>query len=239
MTIVKMLLPAVAATSLTVAFAADAPKGNSKKKAPPTEKEIKALIDQLASPNPKPIVNKKRVPSIDLPPGFDPEKQDKVHLARSKLVELGPLAFPFLIERENDKHYSLTTCDDLSGWFKNESVGYVCRTIIFGQIQPYGYWQEVGSDPRGKPHRPSYPGHFLKSRETEKAWWEKHKEKSLYQMQLEALDWVITEEAKRPGDFIDKEKQYLQKLRKKLVKGGKPLPAGNYDAKAITYREPR
>jgi hypothetical protein len=241
MTISKVLLPAVALSSLTVALAADAPKDDDSKKlkTPPTEKQIKALIDQLVSPNPKPRINKMRAPSIDLPPGFDRKKQDKVHLARSKLVKLGPLAFPYLIESQNDERYSLTTCDDLSGWFNNESVGYVCRTIIFGQLQPYGYWPEVGGDPRGKPHRPSYPGHFLKSQEAEKAWWEKNKEKTLCQMQLEALSWVIAEEAKRPGDFTDEEKQYLQKLRKKLVEGGKPLPAGNYDAKAITYREPR
>jgi hypothetical protein len=241
MTIAKALLPPVALASLTVALAADVPKGDDLKKlkAPPTEKEIKALIDQLASPNPKPIINKRGAPSIDLPPGFDRKKQDKVHLARSKLVELGTLAFPSLIESDKDERYSLTTSNGLSGWFYNESVGRVCRTIIFDQLQPYGYWQAVGGDPRGNPHRPSYPGNFLKSQEAAKAWWEKNKEKSLYQMQLETLNWVIAEEAKRPGDFTDKEKQCLQKLRKKLVGAGKPLPAGSYYANAIGYREAR
>lgn len=206
-------------------------------KAAPTEKEIKALIEQLVSPNPKPIVNKRGVPSIDLPPGFDRKKQERVHLARSKLVELGPLAFPVLVESEKDERYSLTTCNDLSGWYNNESVGHVCRTIILDQLQPYGYWQDVGDDPRGKPHRPSYPGQFLNSQEAAKAWWEKHKEKTLYQMQLEALDWIIAEEAKRPRDFTDNEKQALQKIRKKLVESGKPLPPGNYYANEISYRD--
>jgi hypothetical protein len=237
MTIVKMLLPAIAAASLTVALAADAPRDDSKKKEPPTEKEIKALIDQLASPNPKPIVNKRKVPGINLPPGFDRKKQDKVHLARSKLAELGPQAFPFLIDSWKDERYSLTTCNGLSGWFYNESVGHICQTILFGQLQPYGFWPAADGDPRGKPHRPDYPVHFLNSQEAAKAWWEKNKEKTLYQIQLEALDWVIAEETKRPGDFTDKEKQSLQKLRKRLVEGGKPLPPGHYYARKISYRD--
>jgi hypothetical protein len=47
-------------------------------------------------------------------------------------------------------------------------------------------------------------------------------------MQCEALDWVIAEEAKRPKDFTDKEREGLQRVRKQL-EGGKPLPAGNYE----------
>lgn len=237
MTIVKMLLPAVVFASLTVALAADAPRGDSKKKAPPTEREIKALIDQLASPNPKPIVNKMRAPSIDLPPGFDRKKQYKVHLARSKLAELGPPAFPFLIDSWKDDRYSLTTCNGLSGWYYNESVGRVCQAIIFDRLQPYSYWQAGGGDPRERARRPSYPGHFIGSQGAAKAWWGKNKERSLHQMQLEALNWIIAEEAKHPGDFIDKEKQCLQKLRKELVEGSEPLPPGNYNASEISYRD--
>jgi hypothetical protein len=204
-------------------------------KAALTEKEIKALIDQLASSNPEPIINKRGFPSIDLPKGFDRKKQAKVRLARSKLVDLGPVAFPYLIESGNDKRYSQTTSNGLSGWYYNETVGVVCRTIILDQLQPYGYWQQVGDDPRSKPKRPSYPGHFLESQKLAKEWWEKNKDKSLYQMQLDVLDWIIVEEAKRPRDFTDKEKQYLEKLRKDLVKSGKPLPSGNYYANEEDY----
>ena len=237
MTIAKALLSAVTLASLTAVFAAEAPKDDDSKKpkAPPTEKEIKALIDQLVSPNPKPIIDTKGPPRTDLPPGFDLKKQDKVHFAQSQLVELDPVAFPFLIESWNDERYSLTTCNYLSGWFYNESVGRVCQTIIFNQLQPYGYWQDVGADPRGKPTRPSYPDHFLGSQKAAKAWWEQNKQKTLNQMQLEVLDWVIAEEAKRRGDFTDKEKQSLQEIRKELLKGPKPLPAGNFYANGVTY----
>ncbi len=198
------------------------------KKAPPTDKEIKTLIDQLVSPNPEPMTTFR--PHIDLPAGYDRTKQAKVLDARSKLLELGSPAFPFLIERWNDERYCLTTENGLSGCFTNESVGSICRIIVFVQLQPFGFWQSGGDDPRGKPHRPSYPEHFLESQKAAKAWWEKNKGKTLYQMQLEALDWVIAEEAKRPGDFSAKEQEGLQKIRKDLVKSGKPLPPGGYYA---------
>ncbi len=190
------------------------------KKAPPTDKEIKTLIDQLVSPNPEPIT--RGLPIIDLPAGYDRRKQAKVLAARSRLLELGPPAFPFLIERLKDERYCLTTENGISGVYRNRSVGDICRKIVFVQLQPFGSWQG-----RGKPPLPSYPHHFLESREAAKAWWEKNKHKTLYQMQLEALDWVIAEEAKRPGDFTAKEKEVLQKIRKDLVKSGKPLPPGD------------
>jgi hypothetical protein len=46
-------------------------------------------------------------------------------------------------------------------------------------------------------------------------------------MQIEILDWVIAEEAKRPGDYKDEERAKLKAVRKQLVDGGKPIPATN------------
>jgi hypothetical protein len=46
-------------------------------------------------------------------------------------------------------------------------------------------------------------------------------------MQRAVVDWVIAEEAKRPGDFKDAERRQLQQIRKKLVKSRKPLPPGS------------
>jgi hypothetical protein len=239
MTIAKVLLSAVTLACLTAVLVVDPLKGEGPKKleAPPTEKEIKALIEQLVSPNPKPIVNKRGAPEIELPPGFVLKKQEKVHAARSRLMELGLPAFPLLIESENDERYSLTTSDSASGWYTNESIGHICKDILFGQLQPYGFWPKLKGEPQGKPKRPSYPARFLNSQEAAKAWWEKNKGKTLYQMQVEVVDWVIAEEAKRPGDFIEEEKQYLQKTREKLVDSGKPLPVGSYYGDKITYSD--
>jgi hypothetical protein len=205
---------------------------SSEKPTPPMDPEIQALIDQLVSPNPKPITGKEDEnvePDYRLPAGFDRDKQKQVHSARRELRQLGPKAFPFLIERWGDEKYCLTCSEGINGYCFNQTVGAICESIIFDQLQPYSFWPRVDGDPRGKPKRPDYPGRFLGSREAARQWWEKNKDKSLYQMQLEILDWVIAEEAKRPADFTDKEKQGVHEIRQKLVKSGKPLPPGNYD----------
>lgn len=182
----------------------------------PSAQQIKALVAQLVSPNPKPIL---KGDSWRLPKGFDRDKQKKVHEAWAELRMIGPSAFPFLIENLDDDRYCMTV--EISAG-DNLTVGQVCFEIIFEQIQPYGFRQKGVSDPRTLLPRPSYP-EFLRSKKEARKWWEKSKHKTLYQMQLEALDWVIAEEAKRPRDFIDAEKKYLQQLRKKLVKSGKAM----------------
>jgi len=185
---------------------------------PPSENEIKELIAQLVSPNPEP---KLRGDGWREPKGYDRDKQQKVIAAYEKLRKIGPKAFPFLIERFEDKRYCLTASD--SGVASmNVSVGHACRAIIDDQVQPYGFWPRQSGDPRGKPLRPSKHWELISRKEARK-WWEKNKEKTLYQLQLENLDWVIAEEAKRPREFEDKERTYLQEIRKELVKSGKPL----------------
>jgi hypothetical protein len=206
------------------------PASCAEKPQPPTANEIKALIDRLVSPNPAPDTDKLKASEAradrGFPRDFDHKKQKQVHRAVAKLMELGPRAFPFLIERWEDKRYCLTTA---VAAYVNESVGDVCRSIIADQLQPYGIHQKGYADPRGKPLRPNYAGTFLKSQKVARQWWKKHKDKTLRQMQLEVLDWVIAGEAKRPRDFTDAERRELQNLRKELVKGGKPLRLGSLD----------
>src|SRR5262249_52744287 len=172
----------------------------------PSDREIKALVAQLVSPNPKPIIGdgKERAAlHFRLPKEFDRKKQKYVVDAWGKLRQLGPRAFPFLIEQwENDK-YCLTVQHGLSSACYNLTVGEVCQRIVADQLQPYSFWPKVDDDPRGKPKRPSYPLTQLRTKKAAEQWWAKHKDKTLYQMQLEALDWVIAEEAKRPRDFTD------------------------------------
>jgi hypothetical protein len=210
------------------------PADGGAKPQPPSAKEIKALIDQLVSPNRKPDVREGDSAARGLPRDFDRKKQQQVDRAISKLRQLGPRAFPFLIKRWGDERYCLTAEDSISGAFLHKTVGQVCRAIIFDQLQPYGTWPK-GYSPdhtRRPPRRPGYPGTFLGSPESAKKWWKKNKDKALDQMQLDALDWIIAEEAKRSGDFKDEERKELRRIRKQLVESGKPLPGGkvgNYD----------
>jgi len=197
----------------------------------PSDQEIKVLVDRLASRNPRPITShedRDMGPDYRLPPGFESEKQLPVRDAYSQLRKLGILAFPMLIERWDDKHYSVTASNQLSGWCRNYSVGEVCQMIIYDYLQPYGYWQAGQGDPRGRRLRPQYPERFLGSKPAAKKWWERHKDKTLSEMQLEAIDWVIAEEAKKPKQFSATERKRLQEIRDKLAKRKEPLSPGNY-----------
>lgn len=204
---------------------------SAEQKPTPSEQKIKTLLDRLVSPNPQPITgdeDRSVAPGVRLPPGFDNPKQEKVHRARLQLEKFGSQAFPMLIERWDDKRYSLTVSNMLSGYYHNYTVGKVCQTMIYDHIQPYGYWQASRGDPRGKRTRPQYPEKFLGSKAAAQEWWEKHKDKSLDKIQLEAIDWVIAEEAKEPEKFSDAERKRLQQIREKLTTDKKPLPPRNY-----------
>jgi hypothetical protein len=188
-------------------------------------------VGQLVSPNPKPITGDEDdsvAPDYRLPPGFDQEKQKRVREAIVGLRKIGPRAFPPLIERWGDKRYCVTAFHKLSEYSHNLTVGDISKAIIFDQLQPYSNRPRSDDDPRGKPKRPGYPSEFLWSQKAAKAWWEKNKHKSIIQMQLDVLDWVIAEEAKRPNDSSAEERRFVRNIRAELVKRREPMPPGNY-----------
>ena len=193
------------------------------------ETQIKKLIDQLVSPNPPPTVDYKvNRRGYETPNGYDSEAQRAVLAARKKLVELGPVAFPQLLERWTDDRYCRSTCSALSGGWQNVTVGNECRTIIFDQLQPYGYWQRTDSDPRGKTARPSCDKAFFDTQDNAKEWWGRHQEKSLREMQLTIANWIVSEESKRPDDFSDRERTHMKRIRDQLANDTNPLKSGNF-----------
>ena len=201
-----------------------------------SENEIRALLDQLVSQNPMPITAKEdpRVePDYRLPDNYDRGKQKVVRAARVKLKQIGPVAFPYLVERWSDNRYCMTMSVGINGYCFNATVGDVCRDIVYDQLQTYGTWPRTEDDPRGKPKRPGYPSAHLATPEAAKKWLKENKGKTLYELQLMVIDWVINEETKHPNDFTDDEKTQMKKLRDELVKDGKPIARGNYSAKDI------
>ena len=195
---------------------------------PASASEIKALIDQLVSPNRKPQVEEGSSAEPGLPRDFDHKKQRQVYRAAARLAELGPQAFPYLIERWGDERYCMTGEDRASGAFVHKTVGQICREIIADQLQPYGRWPTgVTPDDRPRPRfRPSYPDDVLgESQESARRWWEKNRHRRLRQMQLDALDWVIAGGHEGRG-HTEEDLQLLQRLRKELVQSRKPLQGG-------------
>ena len=196
-----------------------------------TSKKVAALIDQLASPNPPPTFpggEKNGGPDYILPAGFSRAKQMHVYEACHQLKTLGPLAFPYLIKSWNDKRHSMTLSVGINGYCFNASVGEICERIIFDQLQPYGTLPEFDDDPRGKPHRPSYPAQFLATPKDAGKWYEEHKNKTLFEMQLMIVEWVIEQESKSPTNFLEKEHKEVRRIRDQLKKAAKPIDRGNY-----------
>jgi hypothetical protein len=198
-----------------------------------TEQEIKAMVDNLVSPNPKPSTGGD---DYSLPTGFDREKQKLVRKAVGDLKGLETRIFPYLIDRWDDDHYCITVSHGLSGAYHNQSVGETCRMIIFDQIQPYGSWHGF-ADPAGLKlaWRPTYPNHFLASKENAKKWYKQHKNKTLFEIQLEALDWVIGEEAEDSKKYPKEERELLQKIRNDLLQSKKPITRGCYYPNEIEF----
>lgn len=95
-----------------------------------SESAIKALVERLVSPNPKPITGKEDksvAPDYLLPPGFDRAKQKPVLQARQDLAQVGTSAFPYLLERWDDDRHCMTMFHSLSEYSENVTVGFVCR----------------------------------------------------------------------------------------------------------------
>lgn len=187
---------------------------------------VKELINALASVNPVPT--KRSGPDLKYPANYDREKQELVRDAKRELKALGPTAFESLVESWDDNRYCLTYSIGINGYMYNATVGRICKVIMFDQIQPFGIWPRTDDDPRGKPKRPSYPSVYLADAKAAKRWLEEHKDKSLYEIQLMVVDWVIERESESPNDFTDKERDYMKEVREKLLDAKKPIAKGNY-----------
>ena len=191
-------------------------------------KQVEKLINALVSENAAPDPGAWRKP----PRGYDRKKQQPVLRAVGKLKALGPSGFKFLIENWGDKRYCLTYSVGINGYMGNATVGEMCRRIMFDQIQPYGYWTlgeaEAFDDPRNRRLRPDYPKEFLADQETAAEWLEEHKNKSLVEIQLMVINWIIEQESASPNDFTDRKRECMQKIRDELVKSQKPRTRGNY-----------
>lgn len=188
----------------------------SDKDKPLSEKEMRLLVKDLVSPNDAPKVGNGL--DADYPANYDRKAQNRVLDAWLTLQECGPRAFPVLFDAYDDDRYSLTgeghMCD------ANWTVGRACRDMIDCELQPYGTWSQDKNDPRH--YFPRYFYDFdLDTREGAKKWWKTHKNKTLRELQIEVLEWVIPE-LKNEKAF-DEIRTQLKSDLAKLRAGTKPL----------------
>ncbi len=190
---------------------------------PLTDAQITALVDQLVSPYEAPLT---RGPYAKYPQGYDREAQNRVRRAFHQLRDLAPRSFPFLFERFDDKRYSLTA--DSGDLDRNYSVGELCRDILTSHLQS-NVWDHKrgGTSIRRRPSEPDYIAQYkLFQPEHAKAWWEERKDKSLRELQLEVLEWVLAEETKSPETYSEDQRERVRKHLEELRQSKVPLKPG-------------
>jgi hypothetical protein len=200
-------------------------EGKGKGTKPPSRKRIETLIAELRSANKDP--NPKFRPIRSFPKGYNVEAQEKVEKARKKLIALGKDAFPALIEHVQDKGYSRPISTAI---LRGLSVGEVCFMIIEGQVDLAGirYKSRDGSDGYHYVHRGYFSQYCKKAwytRDGLRKWWKDNKNRSLKEMQIEALKWAIARERRIgfPGKkdrehYLDPLLEELNRLTKKEPK---------------------
>lgn len=212
----------VAATEAQVR-AKDEQIAGSEEQVAPTDEEIAALVEQLVSPNSAPVV---KSVYAEYPPGYDKVAQKKVHHAFHELRKLSPRSFPFLFDHMDDKRYCLTA--DAGDFDRNYTVGELCRDILSSHLQS-DVWDHKsgGTSFRRRPDQPDYLAHHkLFEPKAAKEWWKTRKDKSLRELQIEVLEWVVEEEVKAPDKYPEAERAKIRETVKKLKASEKPLEPG-------------
>ena len=183
---------------------------------------VDSLVARLASKNKPPRI---LGPSAVYPKGYDKEDQEDVFLAYRELRELGPKAFRFIIPHLDDKRYSLTA--DGGAANVNFTVGQLCFKAIDLQLQPYKTYSRGEGDPRNRPRRPHYLAKLdLGDPAKTQSWIDSLENKTLLQLQIEVLEWVIEEESKDRTKYPAVEHDWLNETLETLKKAKEPLPSG-------------
>ncbi len=189
-------------------------------------RNINEWISQLVSPNPAPKTlygNGVEGVADVYPAEYDQAAQNVVSNARNRLHNAGYEALPYLMQHLDDRRYSFTA--DAGECDVNWSVRTACRDLIRCFLEPYG---NFGSE-RDLALRPSYFLHCkLFEPKAAAEWWRTHKDKSLHDLQLESVQWVITEEVKTPGRFRIEDGQLLQSELAELQSSSAPLRSAEF-----------
>jgi hypothetical protein len=195
-----------------------------------TRPSYRELVKGLVSPN-KPIKCYDE-DQLSFPPDYDRKAQDLIEKNRRILYEHCEEALPFLIEGCADTRYSLTWKSD--SYANNSCVGEVCLEIIASHLEVYREHMALGSKERFYAYQfvPRINGAIGEEVTEEKKkeiedWWRTRKDKSLLELQLEALDWAIAKRKKDPAisdeSDVTKEVRRLVALRDELKRNRKCL----------------
>jgi len=181
---------------------------------------IAALIEKRAISQDEATDEPVYTPSIDTPTS-DPRGQ--AFEAAEELTAYGRTAFPALIAHFDDRRQSVAFRRT-----NRATVGLACFAIIEDQVYPTpsdyrGSFYRTGAD--GKTHeRPLFLKPGLFDRSTAAVWLAAREHKSLLEIQIEALTWLIGEE-NGIGCPEEKDRElYVYPLQRQLERLKRQLP---------------
>jgi hypothetical protein len=136
------------------------------------------------------------------------QHQEEMVKAWIKLRDLGPAAFTKLIEHLDDERLSFTR--DSGSTDETWTVGRACFCVLWCNLEPYNKWMYTSSIPsREIWWRPDYCREFLDSPKKGSDWLAKHRDKSLVDLQIEALEWVTSNRSNRKVEISTDDKNSL------------------------------
>jgi hypothetical protein len=175
-------------------------------------KKYAELVAQLVSPNKEPVTANEDEGSVKFPKEYDRAAQRRIDRARMALQDEIEDALPYLIDALEDERYCMTINWGEGSKYYNYSVGEICKDLIASRLEIYREKMQF-SLPRW--HEYDYP--------VSKAWWKKRKNRSLVELQVEAIDWAIKRrKAEAEKERREEELAALRKLRERIAKSGKP-----------------
>jgi hypothetical protein len=158
------------------------------------------------------------------PRNIDRKALADVKGAYDKLSLHFPDSLPSLIAGLSDSRYSYYQEVPSNGAFVCHDVGDACDDIITAHIEVYRRYLRV-LDQTGVPRTV----HFLSAMGGVKKWYDTRTEKSLFDLQLEAIEWALKQppdERVEQADW-DKSVAALQKFRDEFAKGKTQLDPKN------------
>ena len=167
----------------------DKSRKDSERNVDKTKYDAKSLVNALENRNRAPkLVNNvdETLPLFD--EKYDWKEYKRVSKAIHFLLDHAEDAWPELVRHLDDERYCMTY--DSFGFAGNLSVGEICRWIIeYWLHAPYFNSQMVPHFELVWRKLDGYPGTLRK--EQLKRWCEKRSHKKLYELQIEACEWVL------------------------------------------------
>jgi hypothetical protein len=155
--------------------------------------QINVWIEELANKDPKPFDE----PYILKPPrNLNRASLIVVKNAYDNLAANVAKSLPALIESLEDKRYSYYQ-ESPSGAFLCHTVGEACYSIIVRNIEVYRPYATV----LDKTERPRTV-HFIDATGGPQKWLASRKDKSLFDMQLEAVEWALRQKKPDPQELV-------------------------------------